>query len=347
MVSEYVNFKDMIHYLGLSQLRTLIQKIGFETIMQGLEATIEEDFRQWEDFKNQPRHASHFNNGVIELMVTHTETKYSFKYVNGHPQNSLKHLLSVTGFGVLADAVTGYPIFLSEMTVLTAFRTAASSALAAKYLAKSNSRKMAIIGTGAQSEFQALAFKSILGITDFYIYDIDHKSMSKFHSNLSNNGINITLCSSLEEAIKCADIVTLCTTNLNREGLIKKHHLIPGQHYNAVGGDSPGKVEISKDALNQMSIFVELTDQTLNEGEIKQLTKYDHVTELWQVIQKKSVGRVNDAQITIFDSVGYAIEDFSTLRFIYELAQKHDLLRTLDLIPDELGDPKNIFELIR
>ena len=337
----------MIHYLGLSQLKKLLKIVGCEVLMQGITNAIEEDFKQWEAFKNQPRHASHFHHGVIELMVTHTNADYCFKYVNGHPENTQNQKLSVTGFGVLADVATGYPIFLSEMTVLTAFRTAASSVLAAKYLARSSANKMAIIGTGAQSEFQAIAFKSVLGIETLNIFDTDPEAMKKFQPNLSSHEFNLKLCTNIEEAIAGSDIITLCTTNRDREGLIKGHHLNSGQHYNAVGGDSPKKIEISMNALNQMEIFVELSKQTAIEGEIKQLDTHHHVTELWQVIQKKASGRTHDSQITLFDSVGYAIEDFSTLRYIYTQAKKHNLLETIDLIPDQLDDPKNLFGLIQ
>ena len=306
----------MIHYLGLSQLKKLIKIVGCEMLMQGITNSIEEDFKRWETFKNQPRHASHFHHGVIELMVTHTDADYCFKYVNGHPENTPNKKLSVTGFGVLADVATGYPIFLSEMTVLTAFRTAASSVWPNTLPLFCN--KMAIIGTGAQSEFHN-PFKSVLGIETLNIFDIDPMAMKISKQPLVMNSIK--LCTNIEEAIAGSDIITLCTTNRDREGLIKEHHLNLGQHYNAVGGDSPKKTEITMNALNQMEIFVELSKQTIIEGEIKQLDSHHHVTELWQVIQKKASGRTHDSQITLFDSVGYAIEDFSTLRYIYTQAK--------------------------
>ena len=111
--------------------------------------------------------------GVIELMPTSDGAIYGFKYVNGHPKNTREGRQTVTAFGVLADVGTGYPVLLTEMTILTALRTAATSALAAKYLAPAGARSMAIIGNGAQSEFQALAFKALLGVDRLRLYDID------------------------------------------------------------------------------------------------------------------------------------------------------------------------------
>ena len=98
---------------------------------------------------------------------------YSFKYVNGHPKNTAQGLLTVTAFGVLADVATGYPVLLSELTFTTALRTAAMSALAARHMARPSSRSMALIGNGAQAEFQALAFHHMLGIRELRLFDTD------------------------------------------------------------------------------------------------------------------------------------------------------------------------------
>ncbi|MBP0649833.1 ornithine cyclodeaminase, partial [Mycobacterium tuberculosis] len=127
-------------------------------------AVIEADFRRWPQFDKTPRLASHSRDGVIELMPISDGTTYGFKYVNGHPKNLRTGRQTVTAFGLLADVATGYPTLLCEMTILTALRTAATSAIAARQLARRDARCMAIIGNGAQSEFQALAFRALLGV---------------------------------------------------------------------------------------------------------------------------------------------------------------------------------------
>src|SRR5690606_35422335 len=98
---------------------------------------------------------------------------YGFKYVNGHPKNTRSGRQTVTAFGVLADVDSGYPLLLSEMTILTALRTAATSAVAARHLAPAGARTMALIGNGAQSEFQARAFHALLWIDRLRLFDID------------------------------------------------------------------------------------------------------------------------------------------------------------------------------
>src|ERR1700678_1738319 len=155
----------MVDYIGTARLRELVSRIGLARFIEELAGEIEADYRRWGEFEKSARHATHSPVGVIELMPTSDGRLYSFKYVNGHPKNTVKGLLTVTAFGVLADVATGYPLLLSEMTFLTALRTAAMSALAARHMARPGARVMALIGNGAQSEFQALAFHRMLGIS--------------------------------------------------------------------------------------------------------------------------------------------------------------------------------------
>src|SRR5271166_5343342 len=142
----------MVNYIGTARVQELVRAVGPARFMQALACEIEADYRRWSDFDKSARHASHSSVGVIELMPTADGRLYSFKYVNGHPRNTAAGLLTVTAFGVLADVATGYPMLLSELTVTTALRTAAMSALAAKWLARSGSRVMALIGRSEESE---------------------------------------------------------------------------------------------------------------------------------------------------------------------------------------------------
>ena len=126
----------MINYIGVTDIQRLVHEIGPATFIARLAEQIELDYRRWGEFDKSARVASHSASGVIELMPISDGRSYSFKYVNGHPQNTVVGLLTVTAFGVLADVSTGYPVLLSELTVTTALRTAAMSALAAKWMAR-------------------------------------------------------------------------------------------------------------------------------------------------------------------------------------------------------------------
>jgi hypothetical protein len=169
-VTESLN---LVPFVSVEHMMKLVLKVGVERFMAELAGYIEEDFRRWELFDKTPRVASHSAEGVIELMPTSDGRTYGFKYVNGHPKNTAGGRQTVTAFGVLADVATGYPVLISEMTILTALRTAATSALAAKYLAPAGARCMALIGNGAQAEFQAVAFRALTGIDRLRLYDID------------------------------------------------------------------------------------------------------------------------------------------------------------------------------
>ena len=125
----------MVPFVSVEAMMRLIHHIGLEPMLRGLADYIEQDFRRWDQFDKTPRIASHSADGVIELMPTSDGETYGFKYVNGHPRNTRQGLQTVTAFGLLADVGTGYPLLLSEMTLLTARRTAATSAMVARHLA--------------------------------------------------------------------------------------------------------------------------------------------------------------------------------------------------------------------
>jgi ornithine cyclodeaminase len=309
---------------------------------------LESDFRRWERFDKTARVASHTPYGVIELMPTSDGRQYSFKYVNGHPKNTAEGLLTVTAFGVLADVDTGYPLLLSEMTYATALRTAATSVVAARRLARSDCRVMALIGNGAQSEFQAIAFHALLGIRELRVYDVDSKATSKLDRNLALlqlAGLRLIRCSSAAEAARGADIVTTVTADKRNAVILTPDMIRPGMHINALGGDCPGKTELHADILRRPDarVFVEYEPQSRIEGEIQQLEPTFPVTELSAVLSGKAAGRGSASDVTIFDSVGFALEDFSALRYLHKLHRAKSSARdSIDLVPD-LSDPKNLF----
>jgi ornithine cyclodeaminase len=288
---------------------------------------------------------SHSAEGVIELMPTSDGTLYGFKYVNGHPYNTRSGRQTVTAFGVLADTANGYPMLITEMTILTALRTAATSAMAAKYLAPKGARTMAIIGNGAQSEFQALAFKAVLGIDKLRLYDIDADATRKCARNLAAYGFEILQASTAEEAVAGADIVTTVTADKKNATILTDNMVGQGIHINAVGGDCPGKTELHRDIVLRSDIFVEYPPQTWIEGEIQQLPKDHPINELWKVIAGQETGRTSDRQITLFDSVGFAIEDFSALRYLRDRLQGSGLYEELDLLADP-DEPRDLFGML-
>ena len=341
----------MVEYIGIERVRELVARVGMPQFIAGLADEIEADFRRWREFDKSPRHATHSPIGVIELMPISDGRKYSFKYVNGHPKNTAGGLLTVTAFGVLADVDTGYPVLLSELTLTTALRTAATSALAARWMARKDNHVMALIGNGAQSEFQAVAFHHLLGIRELRLYDVDMNATAKLQRNLATlavPGLRIVRCASTAEAVQGADIVTTVTADKCNAIVLTPEMVRPGMHINGVGGDCPGKTELHADILRRPDarIVVEYEPQSRAEGEVQQLDATFPVMELSDVINGARRARDDAAQVTIFDSVGFALEDFSSLRYLERLHRElGGTRRQLDLVP-ALGDPKDLFSAL-
>jgi len=339
----------MIDYVGVTDIQKLIEEVGVGAFIERLAQQIEADYQRWDEFEKSARLASHSPSGVIELMPTSDGQLYSFKYVNGHPKNTAEGLLTVTAFGVLADVDTGYPVLLSELTVTTALRTAAMSALAAKWLARPESKVMALIGNGAQSEFQAIAFHRMLGIRELRLYDVDPRATAKLEQNLRAipelSDLVLVRTSSSAEAARGADIVTTVTADKRNAVILTPPMIGAGVHINAVGGDCPGKTELHGDILRRpdVRVIVEYEPQSRIEGEIQQMPADFPVTEFAQVVQGTQPGRSSPSEITLFDSVGFALEDYSALRFLHALVRERpERCRQIDLLP-VLEDPKNLF----
>ncbi len=333
----------MTTLLTTADIQRIVAAHGLPSVFARMEEAITADFRRWGEFDKVARVAAHSQTGVIELMPVADASRYSFKYVNGHPANGQLGLPTVMAFGVLADVATGMPLLLSELTITTAIRTAATSVMAARALARPGSRTMALVGNGAQSEFQALAFHHGLGITTLRLFDTDRAATDKLVRNLRTvPGLKLVLCGSTAEAVKGADIVTTVTADKRNAVIISPEMLEPGMHLNAVGGDCPGKTELHPGVLHASKVFVEYEPQTRVEGDLQQMRGDFVVTELWRVLSGQAAGRASDSEVTLFDSVGFALEDFSALSLMAELAAGQGLGQPLDLIP-ALPNPKDLF----
>lgn len=335
----------MTGFVGVSDMVRWIAHHGPEKLMTEMANYVEADFRRWTSFDKTERIASHTPFGVIELMPISDHDVYSFKYVNGHPSNPARGFQTVTAFGVLADVHNGYPVFLSEMTLLTALRTAATSAMVARLLARPDSRVLALIGAGSQAEFQALAFRGVLGVSRLRVFDVDPSAVDKLVRNLGPQGFDIVVCDSASEAARGADIITTCTADKTSAQVLDDADIAPGVHVNAIGGDCPGKTELDPRILERGPVFVEFEPQTRIEGEIQLVAQDFAVTEIWQVLADRSPGRVAADQVTIFDSVGFALEDHAALRFLRDSVAGTELEKRIDIVaaPD---DPKNLFGMV-
>jgi ornithine cyclodeaminase len=205
---------------------------------------------------------------------------------------------------------------------------------------------MAMIGNGARAEFQALAMEAVIGIKEVRLYDIDPKAVGKTVANLANSGLTITACNTTHEAVKGVHITTTCTADKQFATILTDNMVGAGMQINAIGGDCPGKTELAHDILQRAETFVEYAPQTRIEGEIQQMEPDYPVTEFWRVARGEAIGRRDAHQLTLFDSVGFAIEDFSALWYVRETLNGTDFYQAIDIIADP-DNPRDLFRMLQ
>lgn len=337
--------------LSVESTKQLLDRHGIDLFLTDLINALKRDFNAWESFTKIPRPAMHVPGGVLELMpICDNESYYTFKYVNCHPKNTHTGLQTVVATGQLSRIDTGYPLLFSEMTILTALRTAATSALATDMMARKNARIVAIIGTGAQSEFQIRGLQQVRDITEVRYFDIDTHAMEKFYMNMQDTSLHLVGCTSAEDAVIGADIITTITACKANVDVVKSDWVKNGVHINALGGDTVGKTEMELSILSRSRIVVEYLEQALVEGEIQRLSKQQAkklvYAELHELVKGEKHGRVDDTEITVFDSVGIALEDYTVLRLVYELAQKYCIGEERSFTPT-MKDPKDLMGFIQ
>ncbi|MBY4895514.1 ornithine cyclodeaminase [Cupriavidus sp. AU9028] len=323
----------MTRFLDATDVAMLVRRIGLGTALQQLASCVRQDFLRWPRFEKAARVASHSPVGVIELMPVTDGAQYAFKYVNGHPHNAMAAMPTVMAFGVLAEVCTGFPLLLADLTLLTALRTAATSALAARAMAVPGADTMALIGNGAQAEFQVLAFLQMLGVRHVRAFDVDGGATARLRRNLAHvPGLTVTAATSIDDALQGAQLITTATADKTRATVLRDGQIGAGVHINALGGDCPGKTELDAALLRRARVVVEYEPQTRIEGEIQQLPPAFPVIELWRILAQEQPGRLDAADVTVFDSVGFALEDYAALRWLHAAACEHHAGRHVELV---------------
>ena len=310
----------------------LIQKKGLGLVYRELMEALVQAYQQEDRFDLSPRHTIGRDMGVMELMPTATDEWYSCKYVNGHLQNTLKGLPTVCGMGFLADVQTGVPVLLSDLTLLTAIRTAAMTAVVAKQCVSGH--QMGMLGAGAQAEFQVLAMKEALGIQSVSVYDPDKEACDKLRRNLESE---VEVLIQDQEAVLNHEVLVTVT---NKEGQVPLFSEGSGhlKFIAAVGGDAPGKQELPEALVRDSQVVVQYLPQTRVEGEIQYQKDHAHVMSVSELMN----GRSPERDRVVFDSVGFSIEDYVVMVWLYQQVKgkaDQDFFRTLD-------DPKNLYATI-
>lgn len=243
------------------------------------------------------------------------------KWVNVHPENRKYGLPAVMALIILNDPKTGLPLAVMDGTYITNLRTGAAGALAAKFLARSDSKHIALIGSGAQAETQVLALHKIFKLKTVTVYDINRAQAQAFIKKFKFLDIMMRKCSNIEDCVRGADIIV--TTTPSRKPLLKVAWIKPGTHINAIGADAKGKEELDPLILKRAKVFVDDVVQASHSGEINVplakglISRKSIRATLGEVITGKKKGRSSSNDITVFDSTGLAILDIAVASYVY------------------------------
>jgi alanine dehydrogenase len=270
------------------------------------------------------------HNGDLRTMPAYLETEdiSGVKIVNVHPDNPQKGLPTVMALFVLVSTSTGAPLAVMDATYITDVRTGAAGGIAAKYLARRDSKIVGMIGVGAQARTQLLALAEVFDIEQVKATSKTCRECERFKESMEKQtGCEVVIVD-IEEACNC-DI--LVTTTPVRKPIIKNEWIREGTHINAIGADAEGKEELDPMILKRSKIIVDDVAQAAHSGEINVPLKQGIITienihaSLGEVIAGKKQGRTSEREITIFDSTGLAIQDVATANLAYQRAREQHI----------------------
>ena len=271
--------------------------------------------------------------GDFRAMPAFVNGAAGVKWVNSHPGNpKTKNLPTVMAVLIYNDPATGLPLAVMDATLITKYRTAAASAIAVKHLARKGARTVGMIGCGAQAGPHLTALQTVMNIEEVFLYDADSLRAQALAREFNHLKARVK---PLAEVAK-ADVICTITPGYGR--VLESEWVRPGAHINAVGADAPEKQELDPKILNMARVFVDDVEQACHSGEISgpieagTFAPSDIAGTLGQVVAGLRQGRTSDADITLFDSTGLAIQDVSTARYVYEEALKRGVGLHVDLL---------------
>ncbi len=276
------------------------------------------------------RHHHDFPNPTVQKESTlllmpawNTSQNAGVKIVTVSPENGQFNLPSIQGVYIYIDAVKGGIKAILEAKSLTVKRTAAASALASTYLSKQDSNSLLMIGTGALSTNLIKAHAAVRPIKTVYIWGRNFEKAQAIASKLKNEKFTIQAIRTIKEKISDVDIISSAT--LSKTPLVFGNYLKKGQHVDLVGAYKVDMREADDDVITKASVFVDTFQGGLKEsGDIVipiqngTLKKEEIKADLFQLTSNKKQGRLNDDEITVFKSVGHAIEDLAAATYYYD-----------------------------
>jgi alanine dehydrogenase len=266
----------------------------------------------------------HVKAGLLNLGRSYFAAK-----VNGNfPENGVRFgLATIQGVVVLCDAERGTPLAVMDSRDITSLRTGAATAVAAKYLARTDAKAVTVCGCGNQGRVQVKALACVRRLERVYAYDKNEAQASQFVRELAADlKIPVTPVSDLAPAVRQSDICITCTPS--REPLLGPDDAGAGTFIAAVGADHPHKQELHPSLMAKSKIICDLVEQCATMGDLHHaleagaVSRSDVHAELGEIVAGRKPGRENEGEIIIFDSTGMALQDVAAAALLYEKAQR-------------------------
>jgi len=276
------------------------------------------------------------NNGDLRVMPSYSSVlkMAGTKIVNVHPDNPKKGMLTVMASIILNDPKNGMPVALMDGSYITALRTGAAGAVAAKYLAREDAVTLGVVGAGIQAVYQIAATSKVRKLKSIAVADPNEKAVKNLIKVMAKEGIEVH-AAGIEEVCGM-DILT--TTTPVRKPIVKKEWIRPGTHINAIGADAAGKEELDPEILKMAKVVIDDWAQASHSGEINVplsqgiITKENIWAGLGDIVAGKRVGRNTPEEITVFDSTGLGLQDLYTAAEVMKLAKKEGIGKEIELI---------------
>lgn len=299
-------------------------------------AAVEKAFRDFGEGRIAPPQTLgvHGERGTFHIKAA-TADIFAAKINANFPDNPRQHgLPTIQGLIVVMDVDSGTPLGILDSTLITTLRTAAATAVAAKHLAREDSRTMTIIGCGIQGRAHAEALLRVRPITKVFAFDADPAAAERFAQHL---GIEVVRAESIENAIAASDIVITCTPS--RSPILGIEHSHPGLFIGAVGADNPEKSELAPALLAQSRVVPDILDQAAMMGDLHHaiaagaMTRDDIHGELADILCGRIPARLDDDEVFIFDSTGTALQDVATASIALTRAVERNIGVDVAFIP--------------
>lgn len=228
------------------------------------------------------------------------------------------------GVVVLFDGAAGAPVCVADAGAVTMIRTGAASAVATDALASADAKSLAILGTGHQAESHIVALSLVRAFETIRVWGRDHERAEAFVNRMvEKTGYRIESVSSAQQAVADADVV--CTVTSASEPILRGAWLSPGTHVNIVGSSAPGPVEVDNDLVVNSRFFADCLEHVIQHGaeflRARQAGLVDDnhiVAEIGDVLRGEDPGRRRADEITVYKSLGHAVQDLAAVAFIYE-----------------------------